>query len=253
MAHFAKHTNASIQNPALLILDNHESHISLKIFEFCRQHGITLLSLPSHCSHKMQPLSFFKPLKTAYYRECDYFMTTNAGRRITQYDVVGLFSSAYRRVANLEKAENGFKSAGIFPINPDIFTDEDFYASDQLRPIIHIVDLTPNTELVNSEEIEHESGGEPVVEEMICEHEPAILSPTDIMPLPKHVASSNSKKRKKMTSCILTGSPMKEILLEKDNKASLIKSKGRNTINKSKKGKPKLISFNILPYSKNVS
>lgn len=29
MRHFAKHTSASLENPALLIFDNHESHLSI--------------------------------------------------------------------------------------------------------------------------------------------------------------------------------------------------------------------------------
>ncbi|XP_074096377.1 uncharacterized protein LOC141525711 [Cotesia typhae] len=54
--HFISHAKPTSDKPILLILDNHESHISLESFLLCRQHGINLLSLPPHTSHRLQPL-----------------------------------------------------------------------------------------------------------------------------------------------------------------------------------------------------
>ena len=70
-------------------------------------------------------------------------MTVNAGKRITPYDIASLFNKAYGRVCNIEKAVNGFKVTGIFPLRPEVFSDEDFIASDKLTREIKIVDLTP--------------------------------------------------------------------------------------------------------------
>ena len=62
--HFVKYTNASNNNPALLILDNHESHLSIPVIDYAKEHGITLLIIHPHCSHKLQPLdvSIYGPL-----------------------------------------------------------------------------------------------------------------------------------------------------------------------------------------------
>lgn len=126
--HFQKFVKSSPEEPVLLILDNHSSHISLAIVEFCRSRGIHVLSLPPHCSHKIQPLDvgFFGPLKTAYSQEADSWMITNPGRCITQYQVAELFGAAYGRVAAVKKANNAFRATGIYPFNPFIFDDEDF-------------------------------------------------------------------------------------------------------------------------------
>ena len=53
--HFVKYTNASNNNPVLLILDNHESHLSIAVINYAKEHGITLLTIHPHGSHKLQP------------------------------------------------------------------------------------------------------------------------------------------------------------------------------------------------------
>ncbi|KAG5884662.1 hypothetical protein JTB14_005406 [Gonioctena quinquepunctata] len=56
LEHIKKHTNSSPTNKILLLMDNHETHVSLDAILFAREHGIVLLSFPPHCTHKMQPL-----------------------------------------------------------------------------------------------------------------------------------------------------------------------------------------------------
>lgn len=46
LEHFIRHTNCSIDHPVLLILDNHESHISLKAVTTARGNGVVMLTLP---------------------------------------------------------------------------------------------------------------------------------------------------------------------------------------------------------------
>ena len=71
--HFAHHTRRSLASPVLLLLDNHSSHISLAVIDYCRTIGIHLLSIPPHSSHKLQPLdvAFYGPLKTSYAAQWD--------------------------------------------------------------------------------------------------------------------------------------------------------------------------------------
>ena len=68
---FVKYTNASNNNPALLILDdNHESHLSIPVIDYVKEHGTTLLTIHPHCSHKLQPLDvFIYALFKPYYHE----------------------------------------------------------------------------------------------------------------------------------------------------------------------------------------
>ena len=130
--HFVEFTNASNVNPQVVILVGHHSHKSLDAILFARDHGIHLITLPPHCTHKMQPLDccYFRALKAAYNRSADSWMVANPGKRITVYDVAGLFKDAYLKTATQEKAIKGFQMCGLFPYNPNIFSDEDFCAAD---------------------------------------------------------------------------------------------------------------------------
>lgn len=80
LKHFYHHSNPTGENPVLLILDNHGSHISLKAYEFCKEHNIVMLSLPPHTLLRMQPLdvTFFGQLKAAFRKECDIFIKNYA-------------------------------------------------------------------------------------------------------------------------------------------------------------------------------
>ena len=57
-----------LQNRHVLILDGHNSHVTLEVVRISMESGLDIVSLPSHTSHALQPLdvSFFKPFKTAF-------------------------------------------------------------------------------------------------------------------------------------------------------------------------------------------
>lgn len=134
--HFKRFCKPTEDEPVLLVLDNHGSHISLASYKFCRKNHIHILSIPPHTSHKMQPLdvSFYGPLKSAFNKECDRFMRANVYQKITPYDIAHIFNQAYMRVATIEKAVSGFESTGILPVNRDKFKEEDFVSECHLRP-----------------------------------------------------------------------------------------------------------------------
>lgn len=126
LKHFVEHTKPALEDVVLLILDNHVSHISLDIYEFCRHNGVLMLSLPPHTSQWTQPLdlTFFGLLKLQYHKECDLPMKTNNYEKLTPYDIAPLFNKAYLKAASPEKAVNRFAAAGIWPMNPDKFSDQ---------------------------------------------------------------------------------------------------------------------------------
>lgn len=125
LQHFISFVKPTKEEPVLIILDNHESHISLAAYKLFRENDLHLLSLPPHVSHKMQSLdlTFFSSLKMAYNRECELYMVNNPGKRITQYEVGELFTNAYNKTANISKAVSGFRVAGIHPIDTDKFRE----------------------------------------------------------------------------------------------------------------------------------
>ncbi|XP_041473761.1 uncharacterized protein LOC121422665 [Lytechinus variegatus] len=150
MGHFIKHSGASQNNKVLLILNNHESHLSIETYKLCRQNGVIMVSLPPHTSHSLQPLdvTVFSSLKVAYNEECDRFMRLHPGPRITQYEIGGLFNAAYCRVATMSKATNGFHTTGILPFNPHRFTEEDFV------PVNAVMSFLESSEDENEAEVQ---------------------------------------------------------------------------------------------------
>ena len=132
LEHFTSITNCSTENRHVVLLDGHHSHKSLQAIEYCRDHGIELITLPPHSTHKLQPLDrcYFKSLKKAFSMEADNWMVTNPGRRITIHDMAGLTGKAFLRSAVPERAINGFRTCGLWPFDPNIFTDVDFVAAE---------------------------------------------------------------------------------------------------------------------------
>ncbi|KAJ8968230.1 hypothetical protein NQ314_002398 [Rhamnusium bicolor] len=132
LEHFKKHTNPTEQNPVLLIPDNHVSHTSLQAVICAKSNHIHLLSLPTHSSHKTQPLDrvFFRPLKAYYESVADSWTTSNPGQVLSIYHVAGLFGTAFAKTATVDIANEGFRTTGIYPLNKNIFTDVDFLPAE---------------------------------------------------------------------------------------------------------------------------
>ena len=132
LKHFIDHMAVSEQNPGLLILDNHSSHIGLEVINVAQKNGLTILTFPPHCSHRMQPLDvcIFGPFKRFYNKFADAWMTSHPGQSISIYDVAELAGAAFNKAFCMENIISAFKSIGIFPFNPNIFTDDMFLPAE---------------------------------------------------------------------------------------------------------------------------
>ncbi|KAF6016561.1 hypothetical protein EB796_025131 [Bugula neritina] len=75
----------SKEKPWLMIMNNQKTHSSLAAIDIARASGVVILTLPPHTSHKMQPLdrSIYGSMKDYFNKECDSWMKTNPGRRVT--------------------------------------------------------------------------------------------------------------------------------------------------------------------------
>ncbi|XP_077971387.1 uncharacterized protein LOC144425721 [Styela clava] len=71
--HFIKHTRCIPDRKVLLILDNHEAHVSLTAVDKAEANGFVVLTIPPHTSHKLQPLdkTVYGSYKRAYARAMD--------------------------------------------------------------------------------------------------------------------------------------------------------------------------------------
>ena len=259
LQHFAAYVKPTQESPVLLILDNHSSHISLPAFNYCKENHIVVLSIPPHSSHRTQPLdvSFYGPLKAAYRHECNRHMKTHLMAKITPYDVACLFNKAYAQVANISKGEAGFRATGIYPLNPNIFTEQDFLAAslmvqDSNQPTqnedenvgnlggAQPRDMTANQTATSSlsgpllktpnEELENPALGSqcpesespvpgPSNQAIFDEQRQTLVSFAEIATTSTIAPSSKPDRRnRKQRATILTSTPLKSILEEKEKK-----------------------------------
>lgn len=131
MRHFIKHVSASKDNPALLLMDNHESHLSIEALELAKSSGVTILTLHPHTTAKLQPLDvgLNGPFKSYYNAAVDSWMLRNPGRPLTIYNVAECVGSAYLKAMTPVNIISAFKKCGIFPFDDCIFTEADFMPS----------------------------------------------------------------------------------------------------------------------------
>jgi len=131
MKHFVKHTASSKENPSLLLLDNHESHLNIASLDYAKKHGVTLLTFPPHTTHKLQVLDvvLMGPFKTYYNSAVTTWMRLNPGIPFSIYNVASCVNEAYARAMTPQNIISGFRKTGIFPYNPEVFTDEDYLLS----------------------------------------------------------------------------------------------------------------------------
>jgi DDE superfamily endonuclease len=64
LQHFVSFVNCSPESPVLILMDNHDSHVSMPAIDYANNNGIIILTFTPHCSHKLQPLdrSVFGPM-----------------------------------------------------------------------------------------------------------------------------------------------------------------------------------------------
>jgi len=131
LQHFVEHVKPTITKKVVLFIDGHTSHKTFAAVEFARANGIEMVSFPPHTTHKLQPLDkcYFGPLKQYYRGECDKWMVNHAGKRIGFYEIAALFGEAFSKASTIDKGLCGFASCGLWPFNPDVFSDLDFVPS----------------------------------------------------------------------------------------------------------------------------
>ena len=66
---FIKFSQATPENPVLLLLDGHASHVkNIKVIDLAQENGVVVVCFPPHCTHKLQPLDvgFMGPLSSTF-------------------------------------------------------------------------------------------------------------------------------------------------------------------------------------------
>ncbi|KAJ4428607.1 hypothetical protein ANN_24651 [Periplaneta americana] len=143
MNHFVR--NISPTRPVLLLLDSHASHVGIDVIDFARENDIHLMTYPSHCSHIIQPmdLSVYKSLNNAWANELDRYKRNNPVGAPIRFDFGKLFSVPYAIAFSAEKIRNGFRKAGIYPMNRNAVQPEPSHLTAGEGDFIQIRMATP--------------------------------------------------------------------------------------------------------------
>ena len=86
---------------------------------------VTLLYLPAHTSHFLQPLDVgvFKSFKTSFNKACGNYVRQYPGRVITTDVLASMVAQAYPTSFTPVNVLSGFKKAGMYPFNPSEVDD----------------------------------------------------------------------------------------------------------------------------------
>lgn len=114
MHHFIKWSHSSIQRPTLLLIDNHNSHLSIEAIDLAIENGITMLSFPPHCFHRLQPLdvSVYGPLKTCYKNCCSSWSKANAGRKFEIHHIPEIVGQCMDKTFIPVNIKSDFRATG---------------------------------------------------------------------------------------------------------------------------------------------
>ncbi|KAG8237724.1 hypothetical protein J437_LFUL017026 [Ladona fulva] len=237
--HFIQHAKPSKEDPALLLMDGHLSHTkNLKVIEAARTHFVTIVCLPPHCTHELQPLdvSVMLPLSTYYDMALEKWLNNHPGRVVTLFQISQIFGEAYLKACTPMNAIKGFKKCGIYPLDSDIFTDVDFVAAETTDQADHATRAQKNTNMTKVDEPTVLTGSTSTssVEETDLPDDLfqpgssgltschvtdfGSVSPADVKPIPKMKGPRAVTKRRRLGATILTSSPYKNSLVDEKRK-----------------------------------
>lgn len=106
------------EEPTLLIYDGHSTHVQLAVVEKAKQNNITIIKLPPHSSHLLQPLdlSVFKPYKDAWDMEMVKWQRQHKAEKLPKDQFSVIVGRVWEQLdSNVIK--KGFEKSGIYPFN----------------------------------------------------------------------------------------------------------------------------------------
>jgi hypothetical protein len=113
--------NIPPSRPAILIVDNHESRLSLRVIQYAREHRIIILLLPPNATHLMQvgDVAIHAPFKKRLGTETGMYQAAHPFQPISRYEYARIIAPAYIQSFTPANILSGYTATGINPINPD--------------------------------------------------------------------------------------------------------------------------------------
>ncbi|CAK1588378.1 unnamed protein product [Parnassius mnemosyne] len=112
------------KEPTLLIYDGHSTHVQLAVVKMAKQNNITIIKLPPHTSHLLQPLDLcvFKPYKDAWDQEMVKWQRTHKGEKLPKDQFSAIVGRVWKNL-NSNVIKKGFEKSGIYPFNRKAVTE----------------------------------------------------------------------------------------------------------------------------------
>lgn len=208
LKHFIEHTHPTVDKPVILLMDNHDSHLSIAAIDFAKESGVVFLTFPPHCSHKLQPLdiSVYGSLKRYFNDATNSWHLEHPGNTVSIYQIAGLLGKAFPLAMTMSNIMSGFRKPGIAPFDRHAFADDEFlgsYVTDRPNPEETLpVPITP---------IDNAPGCS-YSDIAITRH---TITPEQVRPYPKAAPRKTVGVRKKRSTAVLTDTPVK-LQLEKE-------------------------------------
>lgn len=260
MEHFVKHVQPSERNPVVLVLDNHESHLSLQALTYAKENHVHIITLVPHTSNKTQPLdrTVYGPVKAFFNDKATSWMVSNPGKTITIYNIAELVNYAWTRGATPANITSGFKASGVWPLDRNVFPEYYFAPAEVTnRPVpaetvppphqnVLTVPNHPSASTDQASDSQPSASGTSSGQSSAASTPPtrtptpttetmpsAFLSPSQFRGFPKAPPRTDSNRGRKRGKCMLATSP--QHLKELGEKSAVQMEKAKNKKRKGQK------------------
>ncbi|XP_013181999.1 PREDICTED: uncharacterized protein LOC106128245 [Papilio xuthus] len=122
-------SGAKKEQQVLLLFDGQPMYTkSIEIVKITRNNGVNMISFPPFTQNKLQPTDdvFINELSKAYDKVVETWFQLNPGNKLTTDHVVKLFDKILSEETAAIAAIEAFKRCGIYPLNTNLFTENDF-------------------------------------------------------------------------------------------------------------------------------
>lgn len=118
---FERHTKpASSRTKSLLLVDGHSIHVNMAFINWADNHGIVIMILPPHSTHRLQPLDvgLFGPLSSFYSDELNNLLAKGGGLvSMSKRLFHGLFEKAWKKAFTEVNTQHAFEKPGVWHID----------------------------------------------------------------------------------------------------------------------------------------
>lgn len=144
---YARSRNVDPSKPIILTIDGHDSHECLEIkravYESRGDATVIVFAFLSKFTHKVQPLDvgIFNHTQRAWKKICDDLVAKN--KPMSRYSVIPEYMRMQKEFLTPRLLQSSFRATGIYPLNANIFTKEDFAPSQTFSISAHVPESYP--------------------------------------------------------------------------------------------------------------